>query len=49
MNKTFDESYPGKMTDEQVKKQAVQQSIKENAYAFPTENITLPSNKGSDT
>ena len=43
MNKTFDESYPGKMTDEQVKKQAVQQSIKENAYAFPTENITLPS------
>ena len=43
MAKTFDDSYPGKMTDEQIKKKLVQESIKDEKYNSPTEIIDLPS------
>ena len=43
MSKTYDDAYPGKMTDEQIKKKLVQESIKEEKYNFPTEIIDLPS------
>ncbi len=43
MSKNYDESYPGKMSDEQIKKQVVQQSIAEKKYDFPTETVELPS------
>ena len=43
MSKTYDDSYPGKVTDEQIKKQAIQESISENKYQFPTEIVELPS------
>ncbi len=48
MSKTYDDSYPQKnvateVTDEQLKKQVVQQSIKNDSYKFPTETVELPS------
>ena len=43
MAKNYDDSYPGKMTDEQIKKQAIQESIAEKKYDFPTETVELPS------
>ena len=43
MSKTFDDSYPGEMTDDQIKKKLVQDSIKDESYNFPTEIIDLPS------
>ena len=43
MSKTYDDSYPGKVTDEQLKKQVIQDSITENKYQFPTETVELPS------
>jgi hypothetical protein len=43
MSKTFDDSYPGEKTDEQIKKQVVQESITEKKYEFPTEVVELPS------
>ncbi len=43
MSKSYDDSYPGKVTDDQLKKQAIQDSIAENKYQFPTEAVELPS------
>jgi hypothetical protein len=43
MSKTFDDSYPGEITDDQIKKQVVQESITEKKYEFPTEIVELPS------
>ncbi len=43
MSKTFDDSYPSEMTDEQIKKKVLQESIAEKKYDFPTEIVELPS------
>ena len=43
MSKNYDDSYPGKLTDEQIKKQAIQESIADKKYNFPTEAVELPS------
>ena len=43
MSKSYDDSYPGKISDEQIKKQAIQESIAEKKYQFPTETVELPS------